>query len=79
MIMARSTRVIEVDERELATILASLRFWQLMLESGTSLNTATSNPERIRMLLMISTNAGHVVPMTADEIDKLSERLNIGN
>ncbi len=76
--MANIRYSIEVDEREFATILAGLRFWQMMLESGTSLNTATSNPERIRMLLMISTNAGRVVPLTASEIDTLSERLNFG-
>ena len=55
----------ELSARELATILAALRFWQRSLEAGIS-------PSPL--------DQGHfddqIPPLTSEEIDELCERLN---
>jgi hypothetical protein len=63
---------LQVDERELATILAALRYWQrdglLSDEHG---DLATPGPEND-----IATAGGTHEPLDLDEIDELCERLN---
>lgn len=56
----------DVDDRELATILAALRFWQRHGESRQA-----NEPE-----YDIATNAGTLSPLADAEIDALCERLN---
>ena len=60
---------ITLDERELATVLASLRFYQRNLLGGPS--TFASYPESD-----IATDEGKLVPLTDTEIDTLCEELN---
>jgi len=76
--MANVSYQIEVDDRELATILGALRIWQWMLESGTSARTPTMDPNRILMILGITTNGDTIVPLDASEIDELAQRINGG-
>jgi hypothetical protein len=54
-----------ITERELATILAALRYWQV----GYNIRPAHRN---------IATNDGEFIPLTHDDIDMLAERLNFG-
>jgi hypothetical protein len=58
----------EMGPRELATVLAALRFYQEALNAGT-----------IPLHLMdVLTNSNELVPLTGSEIDTLCERLNEG-
>jgi hypothetical protein len=56
--------------RELATVLAALRYWQREGQSGNSVDT---EPEQD-----VATNGGTLEPLAEDEIDALCERLNRG-
>lgn len=55
---------LNVDEREFATILAALRYWQRKEPLYDSLEAD------------IATDCGTLDPLTADQIDSLCERLN---
>jgi hypothetical protein len=58
----------EMAPREVATVLAALRFYQEALNAGT-----------IPLHLMdVLTNSNELVPLTGSEIDTLCERLNEG-
>src|SRR5207253_3159719 len=59
----------ELDDRELSTVLASLRYWQDRLRGQGS---------DLAMLNDIATNAEEVEPLAAEEIDALCQRLNLG-
>ncbi|MGA8763805.1 MAG: hypothetical protein WB562_13150 [Candidatus Sulfotelmatobacter sp.] len=63
---AAAARPRELDRRELATVLAALRYWQRegLMSGGHEQD--------------IATDAGELEPMKAEEIDALCERLNIG-
>ena len=53
-----------LDDRELATILAALRFWQRWAKpDGTEWD--------------IATDRGHLKAMTPEEVDDLCERINL--
>lgn len=54
-----------LDDREHATVLAALRYWQAQREEVVAEND-------------IATNGGTVLALTAHEIDALCERLNCG-
>jgi hypothetical protein len=54
---------VQLSERELATVLAALRYWQ---EEMSPHDNAASCSEHF----------GEVEPLTADEIDDFCERLN---
>jgi hypothetical protein len=56
---------LKIDERELATILAALRFWQAQ----------DAPPAR---QYDIATDCGEIDPLTVGEIDALCERINCG-
>ncbi|MBV7408749.1 hypothetical protein [Maritimibacter sp. DP1N21-5] len=59
-------RTIDVDLRELATILAALRYMQRdMVEEGDQWEPGD-----------ISTNGGILTPLTVEDIDALCERIN---
>jgi len=58
--------LLSVTPRELATILAALRYWQV-----SDRNTATEAPE-----YDIASDAGQFEPLDNDEIDSLCEQLN---
>lgn len=58
----------QFDTRELATILAALRYWQ---REGASGNSVDTEPEHD-----ILTDGGEIEPLTAEEIDALCERIN---
>ena len=58
---------LQLDRRELGTVLAALRFWQ------RALNWSGAPPG----MLPIATDDGEVEPLTADEIDTLCERINV--
>lgn len=60
------------NTREVATILAALRFWQRHLETADPLTIIASDEYRD-----IATNAATVLPLAPKEIDRLCERLNI--
>lgn len=63
---------LQVDERELATILAALRYWQRDgLSSDEHGDLATPGPEND-----IATDGGTHEPLDLDEIDELCERIN---
>lgn len=67
-----------MDSRELATVLAALRYYQ------AAIDTMPSWPEHRTSLvpgeiLDIATNLGAVDPLTGDEIDVLCEKLNFGD
>ena len=63
---------LEVDNREFATIIAALRYWQrngeLDREEGTIIPPMQEYD--------VATDCGEFEPLTADEIDKLCEQLN---
>ena len=54
----------QLTARELATILAALRYWQKDL------------PESAEVLADIATDGGRLEPLTVDEIDELCMSLN---
>jgi hypothetical protein len=56
----------KLDSRELGTVLAALRLWQVY----------PYNP--LDEFANIATNGGEHVPLLDDEIDDLCERLNCG-
>jgi hypothetical protein len=58
--------LLTVTPRELATILAALRYWQ-----ASDRSTATNAPE-----YDIASDSGEVEPLGNDEIDALCEQLN---
>ena len=64
---------IEVDERELATVMAGLAYWRQDLlegpddESGLGVIPSDS---------VIATNGGRLTPLNPDEIDALFERFD---
>ena len=62
---AREIGAMDLTSRELATMLAALRFWQR--EGLTS-----AGCERV-----IATDEGTLEELSADEIDELCERLNV--
>jgi hypothetical protein len=64
------TQLREMTERETATVLAALRFWQRM--QGASGSRATA-PEQL-----VATNASEYAQLDSDEVDDLCESLNIG-
>ena len=58
----------KLDNRELATVLAALRYWQgILLEDVRSYDCDT-----------IATDNGTLEPLGVGEIDALCERLNCG-
>lgn len=57
----------KLDSRELATVLAALRRWQVVLDGP-------AQPREWD----IATNEGTVEPLNELEIDALCERLNVG-
>ena len=60
-----------ITERELATILAALRFWSsFMLQSNTDSGSKFAD---------IASNGGEFEPLDDNEIDVLAERLNFGD
>ena len=59
------TKSINLDERELATILAALRYWK---REGFISEMSVEHE--------ISTDSGRLVAMSRDEIDSLCEGLN---
>lgn len=61
---------IEVDDREVATILAALRFYQ----AGRQFDASA----RMEAIDDIATNGGDVDALDAEEIDELCERINTG-
>ena len=67
----KKTVPLTVDQRELATILAALRFHQ-----DENLQGASEIPDRV--IRDIATDGGNLQPLTFDEIDRLCERLNLG-
>jgi hypothetical protein len=62
------TTKISLNDREKATILAALRYWQTLPEH-----------EIPTEILDIADNGGTVVMMTDDEVDGLCERINCGD
>lgn len=70
-----STIVIEVNSRELSTILAGLRLWQWLLECMTNPITKSMGIERLKIIHAIAADSG--TPLTTSEIDLLCERINI--
>ena len=60
-----------IDERELATILAALRFHQ-----DENLQVGSGIPDKA--IGEIATDAGVLEPLTFDEVEKLCQRLNLG-
>ncbi len=54
-----------LDQRELATVLAALRYWQKM------------EAYRPLELEAIATDSESFAPLNGDEIDRLCERINI--
>ena len=58
--------LLSITSRELATILAALRYWQ-----ANDRNTAAQAPE-----YDIASDAGQFEPLGNDEIDALCEQLN---
>ena len=58
--------LLSITSRELATILAALRYWQ-----ASNRNAATQAPEHD-----IASNGGEFEPLGNDEIDALCEQLN---
>lgn len=64
--------LLQVDEREFATILAALRYWQRDgLSADEHGDLATPGPEND-----VATDGGTHEPLDLDEIDELCERLN---
>lgn len=61
--MAEREPGVVLDRRELATVLAALRFWQ----------SAMHVPARFNV---IATDGDQIEPLTGDEIDALCERIN---
>lgn len=57
---------IELNPRELGTVLAALRYWQRM---GLASSFCPEDD--------IATGAGNLDPLDADEIDELCERINV--
>lgn len=62
--------LIKVDLRELSTVLAALRCYQCCLD-GDTIIVADSFAD-------IASDGETLVPMSADEIDTLCERINAG-
>jgi hypothetical protein len=65
-----------VDNRELATILAALRFWQ---ENNGPENAAESLGHEFECAVsvnIIATDCGELEPLRREEIDALCERIN---
>jgi hypothetical protein len=60
-----------VDERELATILAALRYHQAE-------NLQICSDIADKAIKDIATNYGSLEPLNCDEIDRLCERINAG-
>ena len=60
------TLLLSITSRELATILAALRYWQ-----ANDLSAATEAPEHD-----VASNSGEFEPLGNDEIDTLCEQLN---
>jgi hypothetical protein len=56
----------QLTERELATVLAALRHWQIV------------SPESAEAYEDIATDGGKFEPLTMDESDELCMRLNFG-
>ena len=56
-----------ITERELATILAALRFWQEFRDGSMGFEFTP-----------IASDEGQFVPLNDEEIDVLAERLNFG-
>lgn len=69
MAARRGPTMMQLDQRELATVLAALRYWQRLLERGSSISQQVTSDA-------IATDDGQVEPLTADEIDALCERIN---
>lgn len=64
---------INLDTRELATILAALRLWQWHLEEGGPV--VTGNQQRIDMISDLACGNGSVRALNEEEIDALCERI----
>jgi hypothetical protein len=64
--MEQTTMQIELDNRELATVLAALRYWNRKVDA-----TRESVPE-----IDIATDGGRFVPLDTDQVNALCERLN---
>lgn len=66
-----------LDGRELATVLAALRYWQRTRPQGTT-NTLYGKDLSDAALMEgdIATDGGSLKPLAANEIDSLCERLN---
>jgi hypothetical protein len=56
-----------LSDRELATVLASLRWWQSHMEAWGRMPLDHEE---------IATNLGEIDPLNAEEIDELCERIN---
>jgi hypothetical protein len=66
-----------LDGRELATVLAALRYWQRTRPQGTT-NTLYGKDlsDAAPMEGEVATDGGSLKPLAANEIDSLCERLN---
>ena len=62
---------VHIDERELATILAALRFHQ-----DENLQAGAGIPGQA--IREIATDGGNLEPLSFDEVDELCERVNLG-
>lgn len=60
--------------RELATVLAALRYWQ----SDLKLPDMFASKEFKEIHFTIAQDGGTLEPLTVEEIDKLCERINMG-
>ena len=67
-----------LTERELATVLAALRFWQSHGPPRPNSIFDRLGSDEQDLLDEIRTGSGRFDPLTADEIDRLCERLNTG-
>ena len=62
--------MLNLNERETATILAALRLWQKHVEGGRIYDEANLEAD-------IASDEGRLVALTPNEIDDLCERVNI--
>lgn len=66
----------ELDARELATVLAALRYWQSHTEEASK--QSPSQPRRRGVFGDIATNMGEFEPLSDKEIEALCVELNWG-
>ncbi len=71
--MANIRYSIEVDDVEFATVIAALRMWQWILESGTQMPKI--NPKRIREIIEIANSGFNSKPLEASQVAALADRL----